>query len=164
MLLSIRKKEVLRLTILLGIIYVALLYIVGIYTGYYRATVKFSIDTFLNYILPISIIIISSEFIRDKFINYDSKLSIIFNYLIQIIIDLLIYSNVYKFNSVDNAMLIIGYVVFASISNNLLYNYIAKRYGVKPNIAYRMITVGTILIHFRSIIISRRKTSIAPPT
>jgi len=43
-------------------------------------------------------------------------------------------------------MLVIGYVLFASISSNLLYNYIAKRYGVKPNIIYRLLTVLYVYI------------------
>ena len=144
--LSIKRREVFKLLAILGFIYVALLYTVGIYTGYYRSTVRFSFDTLLKYIIPITVIIISSEFIRNKFINYESKLSIILNYIIQIIIDLLIYTNIYKLNSLDNVMLIIGYVLFASISSNLLYNYIAKRYGVKPNIIYRLMTVLYIYI------------------
>ena len=139
--LSIKKKEVFKLVTLLGVIYVALLYTVGIYTGYYKSTTKFGFDTLLKYIIPIGIIIISSEQIRNRFINYESKLSILLNYIIQIIIDLLIYANIYKLNSVDNLMLVIGYVLFASISSNLLYNYVAKRYGVKPNIIYRLLTV-----------------------
>ena len=139
--LSIKKKQVFKLVTLLGFIYVALLYTVGIYTGFYKATVKFSFDTFIKYILPIAIIIISSEYIRNKFINYESKLSVLLNYVIQIVIDLLIYANIYKLNSVDNVMLMVGYVLFASISSNLLYNYIAKRFGIKPNIAYRLFTV-----------------------
>lgn len=144
--LSINRKKVFKLLTLLGFIYVALLYTVGIYTGYYKSTIRFSFDTLLKYIIPITLIIISSEFIRNKFINYESKLSSLLNYIIQIIIDLLIYTNIYKLNSVDNVMLIIGYVLFASISSNLLYNYIAKRYGVKSNIIYRLMTVLYIYI------------------
>lgn len=144
--LSIKKKEVFKLVTLLGVIYVALLYTIGIYTGYYKATIKFSFDTLLKYIIPIAMIIISSEYIRNKFINYETKFSLLLNYIIQIIIDLLIYTNIYKLNSVDNLMLVIGYVLFASISSNLLYNYIAKRYGVKPNIIYRLLTVLYVYI------------------
>ena len=144
--LSIKKKDVFKLVALLGFIYVALLYTLGIYTGFYKSTIRFSFDTFIKYIIPITVIIISSEYIRKKFINYESKLSILFNYIIQIIIDLLVYANVYKFNSVDNVMLIIGYVLCASISSNLLYNFIAKRYGVKPNIVYRLLTVLYVYI------------------
>lgn len=144
--LSIKKKEVFKLVTLLGFIYVALLYTVGIYTGYYKATIKFSFDTLLKYIIPIATIIISSEYIRNKFINYETKLSLLLNYIIQILIDLLIYTNIYEVNSVANLMLVIGYVLFASVSSNLLYNYIAKRYGVKPNIIYRLLTVLYVYI------------------
>lgn len=144
--LSIRKKGAVKLVTLLGFIYIALLYTIGIYTGYYRATVRFSINTIISYIIPIAVIIISSEYIRTKFINYESKLSTILNYFIQVMVDMLIYANVYKFNTIDNVMLIIGYVLFASMSNNLLYNYTAKRYGIKPNIIYRLLTVLYVYI------------------
>ena len=143
---SIKKKEVLKLVTLLGLIYIALLYTVGIYTGYYRETITFGFDTLLKYIIPITTIIISSEYIRDKFINYETKLSLLLNYSSQILIDLLIYTNIYKLNSVDSLTLVVGYVLFASISSNLLYNYIAKRYGVKPNIVYRLLTVLYVYI------------------
>ena len=43
-------------------------------------------------------------------------------------------------------MTFLGYVLFASMSCNLLYNYISKRYGMKPNIAYRLLTVLYIYI------------------
>ena len=66
--------------------------------------------------------------------------------IFKIIIDLLIYTNLYKLNSVDNVMLVIGYVLFASISSNLLYNYISKRYGAKPNIVYRLLSVLYVYI------------------
>ena len=144
--LSVRKKGVLKLVTLLSFIYIALLYTLGIYTGFYKSTVRFSFDTVLQYIFPISVIIILSEYIRNKFINYEGKISILLNYIIQIIIDLLIYTNVYKLNSVDNVMLISGYVLFASVSGNLLYNYIAKKYGAKPNIVYRLLTVLYIYV------------------
>lgn len=145
--LSIKKKDVFKLVTLLGFIYIALLYTLGIYTGFYKATVKFSLNTVINYIIPITIIIISSECVRDKFINYDSKVIIIINFIIQIIIDLLIYTdNIYKYNSLDDIMVLVGYVFFASVSSNLLYNYISKRYGKKSNIIYRLLTVMYLYI------------------
>jgi len=145
--LSIKKKDVFKLIILLGFIYIALLYTLGIYAGFYKATVKFSIKTLVNYIIPITVMIISSEYIRDVFINYDSKLIKIINFLIQIIIDLFIYTdNIYKFNTLDETMVLIGYVLFASIASNLLYNYISKMYGKKPNIIYRLLSTMYLYI------------------
>ena len=67
--LSIRKKDVLKLISFLAFIYIALLYTAGIYTGFYKSTIKFGINAIFNYIIPIGLIIISSEYIRNKFIN-----------------------------------------------------------------------------------------------
>lgn len=90
--------------------------------------------------------IIASEYIRYKFLNYDSKISNVMNFIIQVLIDLLIYKSVYTINTIDELLIVIGYVLFASIACNLLYNYISKRYGMKPNIIYRLITVLYIYI------------------
>ena len=144
--LSIHKKKILKLMCLMAFVYVGILYTLGIYAGFYRATIKFSITTIIKYIIPISIIIYSSELIRTKFLNYDTKISNILNFIIQVIIDLLIYASVFKFKTFEELMVIIGYVLFASIACNLVYNYVSKRYGMKPNIIYRIITILYIYI------------------
>ena len=58
-----------------------------------------------------------------------------------VLIDLVIYANVYEINNFDTFIEIVGFTLFASISCNLLYNYISSRYGAMPIIIYRLITV-----------------------
>jgi len=58
-----------------------------------------------------------------------------------VLIDLVVYANVENMNNFDTFVETIGFTLFASISCNLMYNYVSKRYTAKPVIIYRLITV-----------------------
>ena len=63
-----------------------------------------------------------------------------------VLIDLLIYTEVYDLAKLDDFLTILGFVFFASLSCNLLYNYIANRNGVRGIIIFRLITVLFVYI------------------
>ena len=63
-----------------------------------------------------------------------------------VLIDLLIYTEVYNLSNLDDFLTAIGFVLFASLSCNLLYNYITTRFGSKGVIFYRLITTLFIYI------------------
>ncbi len=137
--LHIRKKQATRLIAILSVIYLGIFYTFGIYTGFYKSLHTFSLTTLYKYIIPIVAIIISSEIIRYKFITIENKVSMVFNFIIGVLIDISIYSNLYAFSSLDDFLLSIGYLTFAAVASNLLYNYISKRFGPKPVIIYRLV-------------------------
>lgn len=139
--LSIYHKQATILMLLLGIVYLMLFYLMGLYFGYYEATVKFSIWSIINYIIPITVIIISSEVIRSIFLAEKSNISKILTFISMVLIDLIIYTNIYQITTFDGFLNIISFTLFASISSNLLYNYISIRFGCKPVIIFRLITV-----------------------
>lgn len=139
--LSIYNKQVIILMIVLAIIYLILFYLVGIYFGFSKALVKLSLGSFLNYILPYTIIIISSEIIRYIFISQKAKLSRGISFIAMVLLDIIIYSQIYDLTRLDDFLTVIGFVFFSSISCNLLYNYISSRFGYMPIIAYRLITI-----------------------
>jgi signal peptidase I len=58
-----------------------------------------------------------------------------------VIIDLLIYTEVYNIRVLDDFLTVLGFIFFSSLSCNLLYNYITNRYGIKGVIIFRLITV-----------------------
>lgn len=138
---SIRKKNVTRLMLLLAILYIVLYYVLGLYTGYSKSVIIFGFNAFIKYILPISVTIIASEKIRKYILPFDNKLSRVLLFIIEVIIDMLIYSTNYYLGTIDSYLIAIGYVLFGSIASNLLFNYICKRYEDKPVIIYRLITV-----------------------
>ena len=139
--LSIYKNQV---TLLMGgfaAIYILVFYIMGFYFGFYKATVPFSLTGILFYIIPLTIVIIASEYIRSKLISQKGKFTKVATFISMVLIDLIIYTRVYDLNNLDDFLAAIGFVLFASISCNLLYNYTSNRYGDKPVIIYRLITV-----------------------
>ena len=152
---SINKKQATILMIIFAMFYLGIFYLFGLYFGFIRTKIGFSISTIFKFILPISVIIVSSEFIRRIFlshkliIKFKSKkidISPLLTFVSMVIIDLLIYTEVYNLAKLDDFLTILGFVFFASLSCNLLYNYITNRYGSKGIIIYRLITVLFIYI------------------
>lgn len=146
---SIYKKHVTITMFIFAIIYVAVFYALGLYFGFTKSKVILSMWSFFNFILPISVIVISSEIIRNIFLSqkiylnfkgYKINLSLLFTYISMVLIDFALYTGIYNLNSLDNTLTVLGFVLFSSLSCNLLYNYISVRYGSKCIIIFRLIT------------------------
>jgi len=158
---SVYSKKINLMLLIFAIIYLLGFYAMGLYFGFYRPLITFSYDTIIQYIIPITIIIISSEMLRNILIAQNVKLTKVITFIIMVIIDLLIYSNINHIDGYDEIIEMIGFIFFASVACNLLYNYISVRYGVIGNIIYRLITVlyayiipviPDLFIFFRSIL------------
>lgn len=137
---SMYNRHVTVLMIIFAIVNVALLYFLGLYFGFVKSSVSFSWWGIIRYIIPISVIIISSELIRFVFLAQEGKYVKIVNIISMILIDLIIYTQTYNILKLNDFLATIGFILFASISANLLYEYISSKYGYKPTIAYRLIT------------------------
>jgi len=138
---SIYDKQVTWLMSGFGIIYLIAFYLMGLYFGYYKAPTVFGFNTIINFIIPFVIIIISSEYIRQKLIFQKGKLTSVLAFIIMVLIDLIIYTGVYDISNLDDMLAVVGFILFASIACNLLYHYTTKRFGNKGVIIYRLITV-----------------------
>lgn len=143
---SIHANKVTTLLVIFTVIYLIAFYLMGLYFDYYKALVTFSTNTVINYIIPTAIIIISSEVIRNKLLAQNTKFTQVLTFVIMVLIDLMIYANIYTISGYDDIIEVIGFTLFASIACNLLYNYISNRYGIKGNIIYRLITVLYVYI------------------
>lgn len=152
---SKNKKQVNLLMFIFAMIYLGIFYLLGLYFGFLRSKITFSLNTIIKFIIPLGIIIISSECIRRLFLSHKLEFKIketkidfstSFCYFAMVIIDVLIYTDVYDLFKLEGFLTLIGFVIFASISCNMLYNYIAKRYGVKGIIIYRLITILFIYV------------------
>lgn len=125
----------------IGFVYVILLYVLGIFTGFYESTVKLSIWSIENLIIPYVVIIISAENIRKTILLKEVKYSKTMMLIAMILLDVIISTNIYNLNTVKDYFVLISFVIFASIANNLLFNYIAvKHRNVDAIILYRLIT------------------------
>jgi signal peptidase I len=142
------KDQVKVIMIVLGLMYLGVYYATGLYFELVKSKILFSINTLLRIIIPLTIIIVSTENIRESFLCQDlaitikSKkinLSTFITFISMVLIDLLIYNRSYNINDLDDLLTIVGYVLFASISSNLLFNYVSTRYDKKGIIIYRLI-------------------------
>lgn len=165
---SINKKQAMYLMIIFSMIYLGIFYAFGLYFGFVKSKILFSFQTVLKYIIPITLIIVGSEILRRTFLShkielkykdFKIELSCILTYIITVILDMIIYTEIYSLRTLDDYLTMIGFVFFASLSCNLLYNYITPRYGSKGIIIYRLVTtlfmyifpiVPNMYIFFRS--------------
>lgn len=140
------KREINIVLIVFAVIYLAIFYISGLYFGYNSASVKFGMTAIKYFILPLCIIIFSTETIRETFLSYKNNTSKILIFIITVLVDLIIYTEVYDIYRLDDFLMILGFIFFASISSNLLYNYIVTRFGKSGIILYKIITIIYIYI------------------
>lgn len=154
-------KKVTILMTVFAIIYLVIFYLMGVYFGYYKPVRRFSYTIVIQYIIPLTLIIVSSEMMRSILLAQNTKFTKFLTFIVMVIVDLLIYNNIYSVDSYDEIIEIIGFTFFASLSCNLLYNYISVRYGFVGNIIFRLITIlyayiipiiPNVYIFFRSIL------------
>lgn len=145
------NKRITILMTIIGITYISFIYIVGIYKGFYNSTVKFSRWTMLNYIIPYIVIIITIENIRKTILLKEEKKSSILILIATVILDVVLTTNIYNVKSLTDYYMLIGFIIFSSIANNILNNYIIKQYrNCKAIIIYRIII--TIYVYIIPII------------
>lgn len=146
---SIFEKKTLILMIIFGFIYLAIFYLMGIYVGFEKNKYLLNFNNLLNIVIPIVLIIVISELIRRKYLSQNTEITIrgkrinpssFLIFLMMALIDLSIYIGMYDLSNLDDFLLVTGFIFFASIACNLLFNYLSSRYGAKGIIAFRLIT------------------------
>lgn len=149
------KDQVMIIMIVLGLMYLGIFYATGLYFELVKSKILLSINTIVNIIAPITISIIAVESIRETFIHQELTITIknkkinlspFFTFVSMVIIDFLLYNGSLNLNNLDGLLTIVGYVLFASVSYNLLYNYISIRYDKRGIIIYRLITTLFVYI------------------
>ena len=133
------KGQVLFITAVCGILYISILYLLGTSFGFWRSTVPITIKSFFTYVLTIAFIVVGFEFIRGALLSSESRIAYVIAYFCGILSELIInfgFSGTHNFAVFMN---VVGLVFLPAVSENFLYNYIAKRYGIYPNIVYRLL-------------------------
>lgn len=142
-----KSGQIIILLSAFGIIYIAVLYIIGIFAGFYNATVRLSMWSIGNYIIPYTVIIISSELIRKTILLKEDKKSRIIILIATVMLDVILYSNIYNLSTTKDYFSLITFIIFSSIANNFLYNYIIINFrSMESIIVYRLITILYIYI------------------
>ena len=141
------NRKVTNTMVIVGLVYLAIIYLLGIYIGFYSSVIKLSTWSVINYIIPYIVIIVSTENIRKTILLKEDKKSNIIILIATVILDIALTTNIYNVKTLTDYYMLIGFITFASIANNMLFNYLIKKYrNCKGIIAYRIITILYVYI------------------
>ncbi len=139
--LSIHKKQVLLIITAIALLYVMFFYLSGLEFGFYRNPYRLTASNFWRFFLPIAVIIVATERVRYVLMAQKEFLTRALCYVSCVIADVLICSNIPSVTSFNLFMDVVAGTFFPALLSNLLYNYLTKRYGMYPNIVFRLITI-----------------------
>ncbi|MBQ9749222.1 MAG: signal peptidase I [Clostridia bacterium] len=138
--LSINKKEVLLLSSVLAVIFAVLTQMTGISFGFYKNPYFVSSNIFLTVILPTVAIIITTEMIRAVMLAQKDHLASVSAFLSCVLAEVLTFSNISGIKNMNLFMDMIGMTLFPAAIANIYYHYVSRRFGMLPNIAFRLVT------------------------
>lgn len=144
--LKTNHKKVTLIISVFAVLYVALFYTMGIYMGFSKSMYSLNGRTIGKYIIPLVMIIFSTEIIRSRLLIDQSKKNTFITFLIGTLVDISIYIGSYNLDYLNSFLSFIGLIVFSAIANNILYNYLSNNYGAKPVIIYKLITTLYVYI------------------
>ena len=145
--LSYNKGQVLMLMCASALMFFMLYYLSGLFFGYGSLSSRLNVAYYLTSVLPAVVIIVLVEIIRAILVMQDSKVVYVCAYVIGVFSELIVLSNIpttltfYTFMDAFALNLIPAFVF------SYLHSYVAKLYGAKPNIAFRLLlTIPTIAL------------------
>ena len=147
-LLSIRRKEVILIMGVSAVLLVAIYFLTGLSFGYVKNARAFSSGVLVRYVIPITLIIIATEIIRSVLLTQKSAVSLVLVYVACVMSEVVIFFGLGHSVTFFRFMDFVGLTLFPALTANLLYNYVAVRYGSLPNILYRLVT--TLYVYFFS--------------
>ena len=137
--LSFYKRQILLLVAIIAAVYVMLSYIVGAMFGFTPTVPALSLDTFFRFVLPGTAIIIATEIIRAVLLSQESRVTPILLYLVCLCAELTVGGGFRGIDTMYRLTQFTAFTCFPAVTTNLLYHYLAKRYGIWPNLALRLI-------------------------
>lgn len=144
---SINKRQVLLIVAVAAAAFVMIYYLTGLKFGFYKNPYHLTVTNFFKYFLPIATIIVTTEIIRFVMMAQKSRAVHMLCYLSCVVAELLICSDLPSVTSFNRFMDLVAGTLFPALVANFLYNYLSRRYGMYPNIAFRaIITLHAYLI------------------
>ena len=136
--LSINKNTVLLIMVAMGAVCLVLYYLTGLHFGFYKSSTPLTLRSFFKNILPIATIIITIEFIRYVLLAQKAKFIGVLAYITGVLSEILVFATLDYLTTFSRLIDAVGLYLFPALTANLLYNFLAKRYGFLPGIAYRL--------------------------
>ncbi len=138
--LSIYKGQVLLILSVTSLLFVMIYYLTGLYFGFYRSVIN-TLNGMLKKALPIIVVVVATEFIRKALVSQKYKFMVVITFLCCIVAEMALTHNLKAFTNFNRFMDFVGLYLFPALVCNILYFYVIVRYGVLPNIVYRLITL-----------------------
>lgn len=143
---EISARSVFCFTALLGLLFtVCILASSGIF-GAYKNPYFVDSKSFFDTVLPIFLLILSSEIIRATFLAQKNTLASVLSYVACVLAEVLSYSGIAGIISMNRLMDLIGLTLFPALASNIYYHYLSKHYGMASPIVFRLIT--TLYLYF----------------
>lgn len=136
---SINRRQILWIMALMGVLYVVLYYLSGLKFDFYSNAIRTGPDSLWRFILPISAIIVAGEMFRYVIRAQNSRSADLLSYIALVAADLCIGTGIGGIHSFNSFMDFLGLTLFPAVVANALYHYTAKRYGMYPNMVYRLL-------------------------
>ena len=140
---SINRKTVLLLTVTFMLLYFTVFYLSGLRFGFAKTTVPFNLQTLIKRILPILLIIISSEIIRRILLMQESAVASALAFLACLLSELAIAGGLHDIATLNTMMDMVGLTLFPAITAGILCQFISARHSALPPIAYRSLLILT---------------------
>ena len=138
--LSMHKRQILLIMTVIALVYLMLLYLSGAFFGFYKNPYRLNLSNFFKFFLPIAVIVITTEVIRFVVMAQNDKFATAFCYLACVIAEMLVCANIPAVKSFNVFMDLVAGAFFPALIFNLFYNYLSKRYGIYPNLVFRLLT------------------------
>ena len=137
---SYNKDQVLLIVAVIAALYITLLYLSGFEFGFARSPGGvLSLGSFAKYILPTALIIAGSELLRSVLLAEKNPAISFIAYLIGALSVVAISGEISSFRTSYQLADFLGMTVFPALTSNLFFNYTSRRYGILPNLVYRLI-------------------------
>lgn len=144
---SYNKNQVLLIVIVFAVLFLSLYYLSGLEFGLVVSNKgRITLPSFVKNVLPITLTIIACEIIRETLTAQKMRMAIPLSYAIGIAAELVCAGGVPDFHTSYQVADFFGLTLLPAFTANILYTYLSKRYGMFPNIAYRLIM--TLYVYF----------------
>ncbi len=135
---SYTKRQVTALLCLIGFLYVVLFYMSGLLFGFVYSRYPLSVSSFFVRVLPTVIAIFASEIMRAILLAQNSKHSSFVSFACCVLCEILLFNTIPQIRSFNIFIDVVAQVFLPAIVANVLYTYLSKRYGIFPNVGYRL--------------------------
>ena len=139
--LSLNSPMVLLLMGVMGALYFMGYYVSGLFFGFTKTGYGLKPDILFSLTIPIACVLVATELLRYVLCAQKDRAASAAAYGISLLADIIICSNLAGITNFATFMEVIGMTLFPGLLYHLLFNYLSLRYGWKPILLYRLLTV-----------------------